>query len=97
MPPKSRSGEEDGPFMELADIVELAYIVAGMAIAFAVYAASGRCEKRQIRIWLILNAIAILALWLTTPWVSGVPVALASYAVVIAGLGQRLRRKIRHI
>jgi ABC-type Co2+ transport system permease subunit len=81
--------------MELADIVGLAYIVAGMAIGFAVYAVSRRCEKRQIRIWLILNAIAILALWLTTPSISGVPVALASYAVVIAGLGQRLRRKIR--
>jgi uncharacterized membrane protein len=85
-----------GRFMELADIVELAYIVAGMAIAFAVYAASGRCENRQMRIWFILNAIAILALWLTTPWVSGVPVALASYTVVILGLGPRLRRKIRH-
>jgi hypothetical protein len=80
--------------MELAS--EFVYIVAGIALAFAVDAASGRSEKWQMRIWMTLNAIAILVLWLITPWVSGVPSALAPYAMTILGLGQRRRRKVLH-
>ena len=80
--------------MELAS--EFAYIVAGIGLAFAVDAVSGLSEKWQIRIWMILNAIVILALWWITPWASGVPLALAPYAMTILGLGQRRRRKVHH-
>jgi hypothetical protein len=80
--------------MELAS--EFAYILAGIGLAFAVYAASGLTEKWHLRIWMILNAIAILALWWITPWVSGVPLALAPYVMTILVLGQRLRRKVHH-
>jgi hypothetical protein len=80
--------------MELAS--EFAYVVAGIALAFAVDAVSGLSEKWQMRIWMILNAIAIPALHLISPWVGGVPLALAPYAVTIMGLGPRRRRKVRH-
>ena len=80
--------------MELAS--GIAYIVAGIGLAFAVDAASGLSEKLQMRIWMILNAIVILALWWITPWVSGVPLALAPYAMTILSLGQRRRRKVHH-